>query len=66
MIFNYFGIYEYEIRKGTNLSPSNLLLNLKNVFTLSNFNALIICLSSSFENVRSLAFNIMYLFPIEF
>lgn len=64
-VFNFFGVYEYEIRKGTTLKPCQLLQELA-VFTPENFSVLASCLQSSFENIRSLAYANIRLFPLDF
>jgi hypothetical protein len=53
---NHFGVYDYEVRKGT-IIKGNSLLRYLGVFSEPNFGVLISCLQSSFENIRTLGYN---------
>jgi hypothetical protein len=65
MVLNYFGVYDYEIKKTNILQGCDLLRN-KQVFTLSYFVSAALLLQSSFDNIRNLALNILYKFPSDF
>jgi hypothetical protein len=65
MTLNYFGVYDFETKKNNILSGCNLLRD-KNVFTLKNFTSVALLLQSSFDNIRTLALNILYKFPSDF
>lgn len=65
LALNFFGAYDYEVRKGT-VTKANGLLNELGVFTRENFAVVASCLQSSFENVRTLAYNNLKLFPLDF
>lgn len=56
LVLNLFGPKGCEIRKGTFIEPSQFLLEKTSFFTSSNFQNLVICLESSYESIRSMAY----------
>jgi hypothetical protein len=64
-ILNFFGVYDYEVRKGKVIQGNALLRGL-GVFNQPNFGVLVSCLQSSFENIRTLAYSTLRLFPSDF